>query len=651
MNITRITKSWVFVAIGGAIGAMANDSAVAAKPLAQLCAEFQNFDQNQDGSPEIRQLSRIDGVGGSGPLVVMLVEDRILEPLSGSRPLAPFLHRWAEDVATEGFSAEIVSVALGRSKVHQDGRYVLALRELLRAVRRERELSGVVLVGHFPDSQLVRKCNWFREGDVTLHHKEPEQKEYKGVLYLWHSPEVIAGRADIVLSDLDGRWEEVYVQPKTAITRLAAVFEGKPTELGGKVIDVETSPLHFEDYFGISDGSYEIVSAGQEEANGPTAAGQGGGGADSPRSLATIVLKPEAANYECGIADSRQPNISAQPDIMVSRLDAHGVAYRPDTELTGEGGARLLDREGKPQAIELASGSGKRRARGSQELWKADPKFERQLLAEYFDRNHAYRRGMAKLAWRPSSIACELRSGYRVMLAASGKWEENDLSRADVRGKPTLAQFVDWMQYPAVLRTVRAHSYPQGSQFQKADVGPLEAKLGGPAWAWVKKGNRLEPSLAKACGSGMLNWYLLHTLYENGQVAPEPCFYQHGGCDSITPPGAERAYNDPAYGRYQGAESLMLFGNGLALIGRSKVFYDDPAGFAETLRAGKTFGESWARYFQIEAERPLSDFGGGDIGRKRAYFWSVLGDWTLRFKSKVVEDAKTSGVSVDLDEK
>ena len=85
-------------------------------------------------------------------------------------------------------------------------------------------------------------------------------------------------------------------------------------------------------------------------------------------------------------------------------------------------------------------------------------------------------------------------------------------------------------------------------------------------------------------------------------------------------------YDHPQYGARQGAEALLLFGNGLALAGRAKVFYDEPRGFAEALREGRSFGEAWAGYFDVESQRPT----GGTIGRKKAYFWSLLGDWSLK---------------------
>jgi len=73
----------------------------------------------------------------------------------------------------------------------------------------------------------------------------------------------------------------------------------------------------------------------------------------------------------------------------------------------------------------------------------------------------------------------------------------------------------------------------------------------------------------------------------------------------------------------------MFYCNGLALIGRAKVFYDEPREFAAQLGKGRTWGEAWRHYFEIEARAASEDEVGGGIGRKRAYFWSPLGDWTI----------------------
>ncbi|MFT5690343.1 MAG: hypothetical protein ACI8PQ_003198 [Planctomycetota bacterium] len=67
-----------------------------------------------------------------------------------------------------------------------------------------------------------------------------------------------------------------------------------------------------------------------------------------------------------------------------------------------------------------------------------------------------------------------------------------------------------------------------------------------------------------------------------------------------------------------------------------------PRGFAEALAealgAGETFGKAWSRYFEIESQAASWGKAGGDIGRKRSYFWSVLGDWTLRLSMGQPQD-------------
>jgi hypothetical protein len=586
-----------------------------AKPVSldPLCKQFKSFDQNHDGIVEIKNLKPLGSAGQGGERVVMLVEQRLLSDAKSAAQLKPVLQRWADDLGQDGFRADVVAIELGRAKQHQDGRFILAIREFLRAVQRESKLAGVVLVGHFPDAMLVRTCSWHRTGDVTLHYKKPDQKTYKAVRYVQRKPEVIAQRADIVLGDLDGRWEDVYIQEKTSLPSEVAVFEGKVPPGGGPCVDFEKGSKPFEDMFCISDGSMMIAEAAGAET-GPV-----------------VTLSNDGTNRECATSDFESPNPIARPDILVSRLDARGVAYRPRAKIVGTDGKRLLDAQGKPQAIQFAAGA--KIPASVDELWELDPQLERQLLVEYFDRNHAYRTGTAKIAWRPASIACELGSGYRSMQQAATNWAATDPKQADVRGKPTLVQFVDWIEYPAVLRTVRAHSDPMRSKFRKANIAQLDAHLGGPAWAWTKKGDRLEPSLEATNGNGMLSWSLLHSLYQNGQIPEEPCFYQHGGCNAISPNGAGGlSYDNPQYGKRNGAESLLMFGNGLALLGRAKVYYDEPAGFGKTLREGHTFGSTWANYFTNEASG-ASSRGAGDIGRKRAYFWSVLGDWTLRLST------------------
>ena len=583
-------------------------------PIAAVCSEFEGFDQDRDGQVEIASVEPMFRAGGQGPVVLVLVEARLARATAGEQDLRPGLERWVRDLGAEGYRAHALSVELAASGRHQDGRYLLALRELLRAVAREHELAGAVLFGHFPDAFLVRTCNWRKQGDLTLRKGQPDQAAYRAVPYLRRVPEDIAHRADVVLSDLDGRWEELYVQPRTRLETVLAVFpEGIPPS-GGPCADLERGAVSYEDFFLISDGKLELRETLGEDG---AVAGH------------ALLLDDRSAGHECSAAEGARPNPLSLPDVLISRVDARGTALRPRPGILGADGEGLLDAGGQPQAVHFAAAEQVPDWRGG--IWEADPALERALLAQFLDRNHAYRTGATAVAWRPSSLACDLGSGFREMSRAAGDWAESDASRADVGGGPTLAAAADWLRYPAVLRTLRAHSDSWGSVFRRADVGSFADRLGGPAWSWTPRGDRLEPSLQAACADGKLDWFLLHTLWRNGAVAAEPSFYHHTGCHGISPPNAARlAYDHPAYGLRQGAEALLLFGNGLALVGRSKVFYDEPRGFAQALAEGATFGAAWARYFEIESQAPSWGQAGGDIGRKRAYFWSVLGDWTLR---------------------
>ncbi len=591
-------------------------------PVAEVCATFTAFDQDGDGAPEIDAVEPLFSAGAEGPRLLVLIEDRLAEAKEGDLDLTPRLERWIADLAAEGYRANALSVHLTQSDRHQDGRSLLALRELLRAFARESDLAGAILFGHFPDAFLVRTVNWRRKGNITLHQGQKSQASYQGVPYLRRVPEDVAHRADIVLSDLDGRWEDVYVQPRTRLETITAVYPDGIAKRGGPCTDLARGSVVNEDFFLITDGKLEIRETLDAEG---AVVGQ------------ALFLDDTSAGHECSIEDRARPNPISRPDILVSRLDARGTALRPRPDLVGSSGEGLLDENGQPQAVTFASQKAVPSWRGD-EVWEQDPALERQLLAEYLDRNHSYRIGAAAIAWRPSSIACDLGSGFREMSRAAADWQERDAPLSDIHGRPTLEQFADWLAFPAVLRTLRAHSDAVGSVFGGSKSSTLAQRLGGPAWSWTHRKNRLEPSLDAACSRGRLDWFLLHTLWRNGAVAPEPAFYHHTGCHSISPPNATKlAYDHPAYGRRQGAEALLLFGSGLALVGRSKVFYDEPKGFATALARGETFGAAWASYFDIESRAESWSQAGGDIGRKRAYFWSVLGDWTLRLRKPTAE--------------
>ena len=142
------------------------------------------------------------------------------------------------------------------------------------------------------------------------------------------------------------------------------------------------------------------------------------------------------------------------------------------------------------------------------------------------------------------------------------------------------------------------------------------------------------PSLRSACTNGRANFFLYRTLWSNGALPADPYLLVHTGCEALSPPGASKlAYDHPSYGARQHAESMLFYTPCLAVVGRAKVFYDEPHGFYKTLAERGTFGDAWRCYFAVEAAAKSWGAAGGDIGRKRSYFWSLLGDFTLRLGS------------------
>jgi hypothetical protein len=613
---------WTAALVALLLGFIPSLSAQEAPPLSlnELCVEFTGFDQDGDGQPEIMSLQVRAEAKAKAPRVLILTEARLLgsDPsVESAASLGPELERMVSDLNKEGWSAALVEVELPASQAHRDGRVLLGLREFLRAAAKAAPLDGVILVGRFPDAFLVRTVNWRKNEALTLHQGKPEQRSWKKTRYVRRVPEPVAHRCDIVLADLDGNWEDLYIGPRVKLPATHAVFEGEIPENGGLAVDVQTSSVAFEDCFHLPDGRLEVAQTVVEG-----------------EARYWVSLHDRDADLECAPIDSAFMNRIAQPEIFVSRIDAHGIALSPNAKIQDLHGKHLLDENGKPQSLEFADAQSVPSWSGA--IWSFDPQLERALLRDYFDRNHAYRSGAVELAFRPASIACDLGSGYKIMKAAAPEWQSLNEKSADLRGKPTLVDFVDWLQLPAVLRTVRAHSDPWGSVFGKAPAAELDALFAnterGAPLSWTPIGTQLVPSLHKATGGGKLDFFLLRSLWQTELVSAQSALYLHTGCHGISPPGAASlAFDHPSYGRRGGGESLLFYGRGLAMLGRAKVFYDEPRGFAQELAAGRTIGHAWAHYFDAEARVSWPE-AGGDIGRKRAYFWSVLGDWTLRLQ-------------------
>jgi hypothetical protein len=563
------------------------------------------IDVDGDGQIEIAALTEYvatPAANAESRVVRIFVEQRLAD-ISRSRegdPLHAALARHAADLEREGFAPRVELVTCPPAPVHQDGRYVLAFRQLLRESKRAHpNLEGAVFVGHFPEAVLVRTVNWHRSDAFTLRAGKPNETKYpEGTTWIRSVPELIAHRADIVLADLDGDWAATYTAPRTPLPSVNGAFpSGISASGGGVAVDAEWSTIDYEDFFHVDDGQ---VIRGDDGA--------------------LFAPPSEGADLECSAADGARSNRMAVPEVSISRIDARGVALALRPELRGA--------DGKPRAGKLAPDA----KSWHMDPWVHDAGVELDLLLDYFARNHAYRSGELEVAFRPAAAAHGLWSGFDILRAASPHWAKIDAAGLDLP-EGDLRAVAKWLRTPAVLRTIRAHSDPWGSVYAQTDAAALLAENGGVAWSFAIEDGEFKPSLGPACGGGKLDYFLLKTLHANGLMGQGASFYIHTGCEAISPGGAGTlSFDHPGYGLRNGAEAMLFFADGLALVGRAKVFYDEPRGFCEALAEGKTFGAAWRRYFELESAAKSWGEVGDDIGRKRAYFWSVLGDWTLTLR-------------------
>lgn len=576
-------------------------------------------DLDGDGALEIERLKAEYGLCHSSgtadaPLVLAIVEERLLaEPAEGPGLRLP-LATWARDRASEGWDAAAVSASVYRGPRHQDGLTVLALRRFLQDVREQLpRLRAVVLVGDFPEAFLVRQFNWPRHDPITLRQGKPDEKAWGGeggVDYLRSVPEPVALRTDLPLGDLDGNWEQAYRMGPDDLPWVYAVYtKGIATAASEPADDLDEGTLRFADYFFVNDGEYRVSRDEQGHAS-------------------VEILPP--ANAECAPEDLTADNPIARPEVWVSRLNARHASVVPDPTIR-EGEKGLLDAHGMPQRLDFPSAD---KVPGAHDIWVPSERVERGMLARWFALRHGASIGDYAFAHKPACIGTGWGNAVDDCRAAFPEWKGfHEAGYENVREDVTLEEVVAWLQLPADARSMKAHGDPWGCSWANApDVPRLEAAVGPAIWNWRKDGAALVPSLGGT--PGKLDYAITRSLYESGKTPPAPALWLYTACEGTAPQrGAEVPYSDPAYGRWQGAEGIVFHLGGLALIGRSKVFYDEPSEMWSVLGSGGTMGDVWRHYFDVEAlngEMARSD----GIGCKRAYFWCVLGDCTARVPSR-----------------
>ena len=619
-TIFKVSLPTLMLAIASVLFASRN--AMAQDGLNDIVSSFIEYDLNQDGANEIEQLNIIPDPDSSNKkiktddnILLILVEDRLLknDETFGDQKLKSTLQQYAHSLADDHWEPIIVRTKVYAGEIHQDGRTVLALRRFFKSVKKSYpNFAGAVLIGSFPESMLVRRWVWKHNSRAATFNGVTYNKgNGPKATFLAMDPELISHRSDVVLCDLDGNWEDIYIQNKTGIDLIKLLPDESITAQPSwpsfdQTIATDKFTIKqksYEDFFFIDDATMEIVEQTDKKL--------------------TIKCDYEMARPEVGEADRSTVNPLAQPDIMVSRINPlHVAVVQPE---------KNLDSDGKPKPTPKSGGSPNRQ-------FSRDAAFERRLLIEYLQRNINHRSANTPPeAMKVASMWTDLQTPSKRYLGNIAK----QLGGIDTFPKANAVDFARFMKNPALVKGVSAHSNPTCSVLMGGySQAELLTQTGGNYWFWQAEKDQYVPSYKHSSVRNRVHFALLRTLYENGQL-PENTgtFYIHGGCEAISPQNAAKLpYNSPNYGGHgQIAESLMYYGNGLALIGRAKVYFDIPRGFDNAFGIDHgNFGDILKTYFEIEAnDKGLAN---SVASRNRTYFWSILGDWTLRLNyEKAVE--------------
>jgi len=593
--------------------------------------KFKNYDLNADGDPAIVSLDYLnfelstDEIPQDARLVLVLVEPRLLNPISGSEDLdlMPRLQQFKDDLRAEGFYSRFICADVYRKQRHQDGRTLLAIRSFLREVKIVfPNFKGVVLVGAFPEAVLARRIiRAINCAGITINGDE-----YKDTKLLTLRAGVTVSRADIVLGDLNGNWQSLYHEgpenieyilaiPDTAtVDAAAAANKDWPldgAEFSSTIFERGTNVLN--DFFWIQDDNFAILS--------------------SPPEKLRLLIYHQLRHPEISAEDRKLPNPISRPDILVSTINALHIALNPDPAIQGIDGKKPLDASGYPQTFTST------KPYDTVKMFHRDSVLERRLLCDYFDRNHRFRIGaFANLPFRAGAIASSF----------SAQGDANYLGKASSKFQPpvvqedaTLLDYVKWFKQAAVLRCIHAHSTSRNTIFgDQYSVDELEQEVGGHPFRWEPTQNNASPQTFTYKPSfqvqgGRADIFVHRTMWQNHILSETGAnLIIHDGCNVNTPAGTmDKPYYEEGYARFQNGEAILFYMNGVALVARAKVYNDLPKGFPDALADPRAqFGDGWKAYFDIEANDPNQSAFNQAVDCKRSYFWSMLGDWTVRLR-------------------
>ena len=493
---------------------LASKTAFAASrtPLKALVNAYKNYDFNNDGINEIdnlqiyyNRLSEFNPVTQSqllpelslrqgNPVVLVIVEKRLFEHVASSDEdydLYNFktrLDNLRNDLKREGKNPHFVVADLYDGEIHQDGLTLLALRRFIKDVYRVsyNNMEGVLLIGSFPEAQLIHRYLWKRTDAKVINGVDAPERGWLRIV-----PELRAAKADIVLGDLDGNWEDIYVQPRTEIS----YFRGIPHARHGSdwhqsnqdilFSSTETGTIKFEDFFFLDDGNYQISETGTFRR---------------PFSNETIVLnskilryQKEHSNLEISSPELSNVNKIAIPEIMVSRINARHVAINPHSSNQNY---VATNEHGVPQVVLSRTID-----------WRRNADLERKLLIEYLDQNHKFRNGgYNQYPFRATGIASDSYDSQSSTNYANSAHSEFESPLVGTR-HATLVDYVRWLKEPATLRRVKAHSDSKNSFFPYPNVDLSMFPETYQARIQESIDQRRTRELESEVGTYFFNWY------------------------------------------------------------------------------------------------------------------------------------------------
>lgn len=598
-----------------------------AGPILHILNKFINFSIQNPNEPEISRLTLIDfesnyPVGSTADRMVVVLIDRRILKIEGDQPTREALHlsleTYKRDLIADGILSKFIIADLYNGPSHKDGQIVIAIRRFFQEIKKTyTEFEGAVLVGNFPEASILRRVIW------------TPRRSGKRKLYI--EPELISERSDVVLADLSGKWETLYRQfpfhteqiiaVPDEETQLKAWHEGeeiKPGIFTSSEFEIGNSPL-YRDVFYLDEATYQVLMH-----------------QESPAKRLRIQVSDTDRNPEIGFFDQFQLNKIAKPEIAVSRINAFHIARNPDPNLKGTDGKGFLSPDGGPISVKGLQHREKATSDEGKNLFtKVDLDFERKLYIDYFRKNHAHRIGsFSLLPFRAAVISGSEDFDPNSYLPSLTEASEN-LQTPLTFPHADLVDYVRFLKMPAVLKFIIAHSSAKNSDFKenRNEMALLQAVGGNPLrWVTNYSKSELEPSFVGYWKKADI--FLYRAIWRlNGYSEAGASIMIHSGCNVNSVSETQTVpYTSEQYGVWSNAEGILFFTNAIVLFSRAKTFNDFPKGFLEGFKKSPqaTLGTCWFSYYDYESKNLR--VSKKNIARKKAYFWSLLGDWTLRLR-------------------